>query len=140
MASRLFLSSKNFSRIPASCALLSSPTPTFVAQSAHFSTFRFLQQQESSASNGSSLTPPSELGAYEQSLFKMLTSSLEPTALDVRDISGGCGSMFYINIISPKFNGVPLVKQHKLVNEVLKDEISKWHGLQLRTKAADKAK
>ena len=58
--------------------------------------------------------------------------------LNVKDVSGGCGSMFAINIVSEKFNGLSLIKQQRLVNEVLKDEISKWHGLQLRTKALEK--
>lgn len=81
-----------------------------------------------------------DLDPYEQELFGLLTSEFNPEFLDVRDVSGGCGSMFYINIVSEKFNGLPLVKQHQAVNAVLKDEISKWHGLQLRTKALDKYK
>lgn len=54
----------------------------------------------------------------------------------VQDISGGCGSMYAIEIESPKFAGLTVIKQHKLVNQVLKEEIAKWHGVQLRTKAA----
>ncbi len=45
--------------------------------------------------------------------------------------------MFAIRIHSPKFQGLSMIKQHRLVNEALKDEIAKWHGLQLRTKASD---
>jgi stress-induced morphogen len=54
----------------------------------------------------------------------------------VQDISGGCGSMYAIQIESTKFKGLSVIKQHKMVNEVLKDEIKSWHGVQLRTKAA----
>lgn len=54
----------------------------------------------------------------------------------VQDISGGCGSMYALDIESPKFKGLTVIKQHKLVNEILKDEIKSWHGVQLRTKAA----
>lgn len=43
--------------------------------------------------------------------------------------------MFAITVESPQFKGIPMIKQHRLVNEVLKDEIAKWHGLQLKTKA-----
>lgn len=43
--------------------------------------------------------------------------------------------MYAITIASSRFKGLPMVRQHKLVNEVLKDEIKAWHGLQLRTKA-----
>lgn len=56
--------------------------------------------------------------------------------LQVQDISGGCGSMYAIEIESPKFVGLTVMKQHKLVNRVLKEEIAQWHGVQLRTKAA----
>lgn len=54
----------------------------------------------------------------------------------VQDISGGCGSMYALEIESPKFKGLTVIKQHKLVNSVLADEIKSWHGLQLRTRAA----
>lgn len=50
------------------------------------------------------------------------------------DVSGGCGSMFAIDVSSAKFKGLSIVKQHKLVNEILKEDIPRWHGLQLRTK------
>jgi stress-induced morphogen len=56
--------------------------------------------------------------------------------IQVQDISGGCGSMYAIQIESTKFKGLSVIKQHKMVNEVLKDEIKSWHGVQLRTKAA----
>jgi stress-induced morphogen len=57
-------------------------------------------------------------------------------ATQVQDISGGCGSMYAIAIESAKFKGLSVIKQHKLVNQVLKEEIAGWHGVQLRTKAA----
>ncbi|ODQ64324.1 bola-like protein [Nadsonia fulvescens var. elongata DSM 6958] len=80
--------------------------------------------------------PPTELDQYETKIFKKLADAFEPALLDVRDVSGGCGSMFAINISSSKFKGVPMVKQHRLVNELLAEEIKTWHGLQLRTKSA----
>jgi stress-induced morphogen len=54
----------------------------------------------------------------------------------VQDISGGCGSMYALEIESPKFKGLTVIKQHKLVNSILAEEIKGWHGVQLRTKAA----
>jgi stress-induced morphogen len=65
-------------------------------------------------------------------VFKRMLTCL----VKVQDISGGCGSMYAIQVESPKFKGLTVIKQHKLVNEVLKDEIKSWHGVQLRTKAA----
>ena len=44
--------------------------------------------------------------------------------------------MYKVEIESPKFVGVPLVKQHKMVTEVLKTEISEMHGLTISTKAS----
>lgn len=43
--------------------------------------------------------------------------------------------MYALSIESPKFKGLSIVKQHKLVNSILAEEISGWHGVQLRTKA-----
>ncbi|AOA63967.1 Altered inheritance of mitochondria protein 1 [Komagataella phaffii CBS 7435] len=76
------------------------------------------------------------LDEYEQKIADMLQKEFNPTILSVRDVSGGCGSMFAIQVESAKFKGIPMVKQHRLVNELLKDEISQWHGLQLKTKAS----
>lgn len=76
------------------------------------------------------------LDEYEQKIADMLQKEFSPTILSVRDVSGGCGSMFAIQVESAKFKGIPMVKQHRLVNELLKDEISQWHGLQLKTKAS----
>lgn len=44
--------------------------------------------------------------------------------------------MYALDIVSPKFKGLPVIKQHRLVNQVLADEIKNWHGVQLKTKAA----
>ncbi|CAK7892382.1 bolA-like protein 3 [[Candida] anglica] len=73
-------------------------------------------------------------GAYEKQIYTILEDRFKPSNLEVKDVSGGCGSMFAILVESTEFKGIPMIKQHRLVNEVLKDEISKWHGLQLKTK------
>ena len=70
----------------------------------------------------------------EKRIYNKLHDKLSPTLLKIHDISGGCGSMYSINIISDRFNGLTTIKQHKLVNQILKDDISKWHGIQLTTK------
>jgi stress-induced morphogen len=43
--------------------------------------------------------------------------------------------MFAISIVSKAFNGISMIQQHRMVNEVLADEMKKWHGVQLNTKA-----
>ncbi|KAG0683828.1 BolA-like protein 3 [Pichia californica] len=82
---------------------------------------------------------PTYLNPAEKHIYEKLETELEPVILDVQDVSGGCGSMYAINIICEKFNGISMIKQHRLVNSILKDEIAGWHGLQLKTKAANKA-
>lgn len=79
-----------------------------------------------------SSAPP--MDEYEQKIYDILQNQLDPKNLVVKDVSGGCGSMFAIEVESSKFKGIPMIKQHRLVNEVLKDEIAQWHGLQLKTK------
>ncbi len=47
--------------------------------------------------------------------------------------TGGCGSMYSVNVTSPLFNGLTLVKQHRLVTEALSSEIAEMHGLTIKT-------
>ena len=44
---------------------------------------------------------------------------------------GGCGTFYNIIVASEQFKGLPLVKQQRLVNQTLKDEIKGIHGLQV---------
>ncbi|KAI9902336.1 hypothetical protein N3K66_001688 [Trichothecium roseum] len=72
----------------------------------------------------------------ESSIAALLSSdpSLEPaTSLLVRDVSGGCGSMYAIDISSPRFRGLSLLKQQRLVTKALGEKVKEWHGLQIRT-------
>ena len=50
----------------------------------------------------SALTP-------EGKMSEVLRTQLEATHVEVEDISGGCGAMYKIDVISPKFKGVGLV-------------------------------
>ncbi|KAL1390472.1 bola protein [Phyllosticta capitalensis] len=84
----------------------------------------------------SDVEPPDYLSEGELHVFRKIKQELEPVRLEVQDISGGCGSMYALYIESPRFKGLTVIKQHKMVNEILADEIKSWHGVQLRTKAA----
>lgn len=42
--------------------------------------------------------------------------------------------MYAVAITAEKFRGLPVIKQHRLVNEVLGEQIKSWHGIQLKTK------
>uniref|UniRef100_H2XWV5 BolA-like protein 3 n=1 Tax=Ciona intestinalis TaxID=7719 RepID=H2XWV5_CIOIN len=54
-------------------------------------------------------------------------------SIQVKDISGGCGDMYEVHIVSSDFKGKRVVQQHKLVNEALKTEVQKMHGLRIFT-------
>jgi stress-induced morphogen len=42
--------------------------------------------------------------------------------------------MYGIEIVSEAFRGLGMLKQQRLVNEVLGEEIKTWHGVQLKTR------
>ncbi|KAF4317836.1 hypothetical protein BBO99_00007740 [Phytophthora kernoviae] len=69
----------------------------------------------------------------EQAMHSALAARLEAVHVKVTDVSGGCGSMFDIEVASPQFKGQSRVKQHRMVNEILKEEIKSMHGLTIRT-------
>ncbi|KAG9297373.1 hypothetical protein G9A89_009457 [Geosiphon pyriformis] len=69
----------------------------------------------------------------EKYLYEKLAQKFRPSKLKVQDISGGCGDMYAVVIASEAFEGLPTVQQHRLVNELLKEDIKKLHGLQLKT-------
>ena len=62
-----------------------------------------------------------------------LREQLDAVAVTVEDVSGGCGAMYKAYVESPRFVGLGVVKQHKLVQGVLKDEIAEMHGFTLKT-------
>ncbi|KAL7298289.1 bolA-like protein 3 [Trichogramma pretiosum] len=77
----------------------------------------------------------------KQAEDKMMTILREkfPKAeiIQVQDVSGGCGAMFEISVIAPEFKGLNTVKQHRLINEVLKEEIKGMHGIRIHTSVPD---
>ncbi|KAK6501681.1 hypothetical protein TWF481_009510 [Arthrobotrys musiformis] len=78
---------------------------------------------------------PEHLDEKEAGVFEKLRVGLRPSRLDVKDISGGCGSMYAVEIESPKFRGLTTLKMHREVQGILAEEIKGWHGIQLKTKA-----
>ncbi|KAI0029541.1 bola-like protein [Vararia minispora EC-137] len=78
-------------------------------------------------------TLPQGLDTGEKAIFEKLAARFQPSELRVQDISGGCGSFYAISITSDAFRDLPTIKQHRMVNETLKQEIEGIHGLQLKT-------
>uniref|UniRef100_M4BXR7 BolA-like protein n=1 Tax=Hyaloperonospora arabidopsidis (strain Emoy2) TaxID=559515 RepID=M4BXR7_HYAAE len=69
----------------------------------------------------------------EQAMHTALQQQLKAEHVKVTDVSGGCGSMFDVEVASAQFAGQSRVKQHRMVNEVLREEIKTMHGLTIRT-------
>nr|ODN94386.1 hypothetical protein L204_04517 [Cryptococcus depauperatus CBS 7855] len=49
------------------------------------------------------------------------------------DTSGNCGSAFAVTIVSPNFAKMLTLQRHKLVNQILKDEIPQLHAFSQKT-------
>ncbi|KAH7329549.1 bola protein [Stachybotrys elegans] len=90
-----------------------------------------LRHQLRFTSSSSSMTPA------ESHIASLLQSKLSPSELLVQDVSGGCGSMYAIDIASPQFRGLSILKQQRLVNAALGDLVKQWHGVQIRTKVPE---
>ena len=80
--------------------------------------------------------PPPHLSEAELRVYNILAEELEPSELEVQDISGGCGSMYGIEVVSEKFRGLNMLKQQRMVNAALKELMDRegWHGVQIRTR------
>ena len=70
----------------------------------------------------------------ESHIWDLLVAEFDPKELSVRDISGGCGSMYGIEISSEKFRGANMLKQQRMVNATLGELVKSWHGVQLKTR------
>jgi len=75
-------------------------------------------------------------GPTGELLLKSILKDKFPTAvaLDVQDISGGCGAMYEVHVETPDFAGLSTIKQHRLVTEALKSQIKEMHGVRIHTK------
>ena len=76
----------------------------------------------------------------ENAIETKLREVVAATHVNVEDISGGCGSMYKIFVVSPEFEGLALVKQHRLVQKAIAGEIADMHGLTLKTQTAKQYK
>ncbi|KAK1991881.1 bola-like protein [Colletotrichum falcatum] len=96
---------------------------------------RRFYSSETTPAAPAALEKPDHLDAAESTIWDKLVAEFAPSELAVQDVSGGCGSMYAIDITSAKFKGANMLKQQRMVNAVLGDMMKEWHGVQLRTKA-----
>lgn len=58
---------------------------------------------------------------------------LDAEHCEVKDLSDGCGGKFDAVIVSKKFDGLGLLARHRLVNDVLKEELKSIHAFTQKT-------
>jgi stress-induced morphogen len=65
----------------------------------------------------------------------LLEAAFPGGEVDVEDRTGG-GDHFQVTVVSDTFNGLPLIQQHKLVNQALAAPLADGtiHELRIRTK------
>lgn len=82
----------------------------------------------------------SHSSSVQQAAIESVLKRTFPKAetIQVQDISGGCGAMFELQIISNEFHGLSKVKQHMMVNKALASEISNMHGIRIFTDTPDR--
>lgn len=54
-------------------------------------------------------------------------------SIKVEDVSGGCGAMYEIHVVSDDFKGLSIVKQHQSICDALKKQIKSFHGIRIHT-------
>jgi stress-induced morphogen len=78
-------------------------------------------------------------GVVTEPLQKLLENAFpEASELRVEDRTGG-GDHFQVTIASPRFDGLPLLDQHRLVNEALAEPLRDGtiHELRIKTKGSE---
>ncbi|HEY8630893.1 MAG TPA: BolA family protein [Gaiellaceae bacterium] len=74
-----------------------------------------------------------------QPLHVLLESAFpDATELNVEDRTGG-GDHFQVTVASPRFTGLSLIDQHRLVNEALSEPLRDGtiHELRIKTKGSE---
>lgn len=116
----------------------SLPNPSLSKSSAFHTTASFASPAGSAETEASTSTKnlekPDFLDEAESTIWDRLVREFDPVELVVQDISGGCGSMYGIEISSERFRGATMLKQQRMVNAVLGDLMKGWHGCQLKTR------
>ncbi|XP_054723059.1 bolA-like protein 2 [Uloborus diversus] len=69
----------------------------------------------------------------QQYIEDKLKKELDTVFVSVEDLSDGCGAKFNAIIVSPKFDGVALLQRHRMVNEILKEEMNSIHAFTQKT-------
>ena len=77
--------------------------------------------------------------SMQQTINDKLDAALQPHFLEVENeshmhsVAPGSESHFKVTVVSDKFTDLMLIKRHRLVNDVLRDEMKQIHALALHT-------
>ena len=84
------------------------------------------------------------MAVIENQIQTKLNSAFQPAFLDVENeshkhnVPPGSESHFRVTVVSIEFEGMPLVKRHQRINEVLSEEIEgPVHALSIRAKTPE---
>jgi stress-induced morphogen len=54
--------------------------------------------------------------------------------LDISTVNGDCGQSYFVKIRSGDFLGKSLLDQHRMINEIIKEEVKVVHSIVLQTR------
>ncbi|KAL3270979.1 hypothetical protein HHI36_021482 [Cryptolaemus montrouzieri] len=73
----------------------------------------------------------------EEQIKNKLLKELRATHVEVKDESDGCGGKFSCVVVADKFEGKPLLQRHRLVNNILIEELKSIHAFSQKTYTPD---
>ncbi|KAF8584442.1 bola-like protein [Ramaria rubella] len=68
-----------------------------------------------------------------QELEQALRDAIPISHLDIIDQSSGCGESYAVLIVSEAFEGKMTLGRHRMINELLKDQIAQMHAFSQKT-------
>ncbi len=77
--------------------------------------------------------------SMQQQIEQRLEAELDPEFLEVSDethmhnVPPDAESHWKVTVVSPRFEGLMLIKRHRMVNEALRKELKQVHALALHT-------
>ncbi|PPQ69359.1 hypothetical protein CVT25_004751 [Psilocybe cyanescens] len=66
-------------------------------------------------------------------LEKAIKRAIPVTHLEIEDQSSGCGENYAIVLVSEAFQGKTTLARHRMINELLKDQIAQMHAFSQKT-------
>ena len=69
----------------------------------------------------------------EHPVATALKAGLDASRIEVQAEGSGCGQKLQILVVAKDFEGLTMIKQHRLVNTVAKDELAKVHAFNVKT-------